>query len=71
MILNNKIALLCDGKEGVQVKLKCINSDSSNLTNNKIYDYLGEGRECYTVIDDFGDKSDYYKDRFEIVKEDV
>jgi hypothetical protein len=61
-------------KEECNMKqVKCVdNYDGENyLTIGRVYDVLEETKACYTIINDEGDCSAYYKTAFEAVGKDA
>lgn len=52
-------------------KLKCLDTRGTTfLTYGKIYDCIGESEYYYTILNNAGDKCDYDKYRFTVIKEE-
>ena len=52
-------------------KLKCLDARICGfLTQEKIYDCIGESIYYYTILNDAGDKCDYDKYRFKVIEEE-
>lgn len=51
------------------MKVRCIYKDSKFLKYNKIYEVLEESNKSYKVKDEDGEESNFYKWKFEEVKE--
>jgi hypothetical protein len=52
------------------MKIKCTNVGSNkHITEGQVYESIQESREYYTLVNDIGQETSYYKERFEIVPE--
>ena len=53
------------------LKVKCLKSYNSILTEGKIYEVIDVSETFYGVVNDEGEAWLYYKGDFEVVKEDI